>query len=351
MAYTTIKKPSDYFNTVLYVGNETDNHAITGVGFQPDFVWAKNRTVAESHNLFDSVRGATKLLIPNTTPAESTQATFLKSFDTDGFTLGTSNNINDSGANLVAWNWLANNTSGSSNTDGSITSTVSANTTSGFSIVSFTGTGSAGTVGHGLNSNLGMIIVKSRTSAGSNWTCWHKTLNQTDDYIFLNTTGAKGTISNVWNSTAPTSSVFGVPSGGYDNNLSGNNMIAYCFAEKQGFSKFGSYVGNGNADGTFVYTGFKPAWVMIKSSSSATTNWQIFDNKRTNNASNPTDDIIFANTSGAENLDSTANPIDFLSNGFKCRGTNVNSNSSGVSYIYMAFAAEPLVGDNPATAR
>ena len=337
-----INKSSDYFNTVLYVGNETDNHAITGVGFQPDFVWAKNRTVAESHNLFDSVRGATKLLIPNTTPAESTQATFLKSFDTDGFTLGTSNNINDSGANLVAWNFLASNTT-ASNTDGSITSTVSANTTSGFSIVSYTGNFSTATVGHGLGVAPTIVLVKPRNQAYQ-WLFQTTQIDGSYDFLYLDQTNAKGDLSV----SAPTSTVFNLSASDAYNG-SGDSLIAYCFAEKKGFSKFGSYTGNGSTDGTFVYTGFKPAMVIIKRTDSAES-WQISDNKR--NTYNVVDKGLFPNGSFAESS-SSSYYIDYLSNGFKLKNTATWFNASGGSYIYMAFAESPLVGTNniPATAR
>ena len=310
MSYTNgLDNPTLYFNTVLYTGNETDNHAITGVGFQPDFVWAKNRTVAESHNLFDSVRGATKLLIPNTTNAESTQATFLKSFDTDGFTLGTSNNINDSGANLVAWNFLASNTT-ASNTSGSITSTVSANTTSGFSIVSYTGTGSVSTIGHGLGITPSMMILKSRSNGTLNWLVYHKSIGNTGG-VYLDLTNTTDTTAGFWNNTSPTSSVFTIGTGGTPNN-SGDNYIAYCFAEKKGFSKFGSYTGNGNADGTFVYTGFKPAFLLIKRTDT-TGGWYIIDNKR--NTYNPLNLYLQPDSS---NGDSTFTFFDFYSNGILC---------------------------------
>ena len=349
MSYTNgLDNPTLYFNTVLYTGNETDNHAITGVGFQPDFVWAKNRTVAESHNLFDSVRGATKLLIPNTTNAESTQATFLKSFDTDGFTLGTSNNINDSGANLVAWNFLASNTT-ASNTDGSITSTVSANTTSGFSIVTYTGNNTAGaTVGHSLGTTPQLIIIKNRDSA-VNWQSYHEVLGN-QAYLRLNTTGAASTGASIWNNTSPTSSVFTLGSGFDAVNGSGNSHVAYCFAEKKGFSKFGKYTGNGSTDGTFVYTGFKPAFVIRKSSTYTGTDWRMDDNERPGYNTIPY--TLFPNTSGAE-FTSSGYYVDLLSNGFKCRGTSANQNTSGETYIYMAFASNPFVtsGGIPTTAR
>jgi hypothetical protein len=340
MAYTTIKKPSDYFNTKLYTGNGS-TQSITGIGFQPDWTWTKNRDDTYSHWLFDSVRGVNKGLRTDRTDAEIDNATRQVSFDSDGFTLGNSADVNVNGNNYASWNWLASNTT-ASNTDGSITSTVSANTTSGFSIVSYTGTGSNATVGHGLGVVPKMIIVKQRSGAGD-WTVYNSNIGNTN-FLRLNGTLASTPQSTYWNNTTPTSSVFSVGSAG-DVNTSSGTHIAYCFAEKKGFSKFGSYTGNGNADGTFVYTGFKPAFVILKITNS-TNNWHMYDNKR--DTYNVADAVLYPNTSGAEGTDTTA---DFLSNGFKLR-TSINfANGSGDSYIYMAFAEEPLVGDNPATAR
>ena len=352
MAYTTIKKPSDYFNTVLYTGNGATN-AITGVNFQPDLIWIKDRdTAGNSHIWTDSVRGNTKNIYSNLTNAEGTKTDRVTSFDTDGFTLGAdaSQGANDNGSSQVAWNWLANG-AGVANTDGSISSTVSVNTTSGFSIVKYVGTGSGSnsTVGHGLGVTPSIIIVKSLDSV-ADWVVWNKDLpSQTNNYLRLNTNQAIGTTTNYWNSSAPTNQVFGVSPDGYNNNKSGEDTIAYCFAEKQGYSKFGSYVGNGNADGTFVYTGFKPAFVMIKNTS-ATGVWRMWDNKR--DVDNPNTANFQANASNAEYND-PAVAIDFLSNGFKPRSTDSSYNGSGATYIYMAFAEAPLVGSNnvPCTAR
>jgi len=346
MAYTTINKPSEYFNTKLYTGNGS-TQSITGVGFQPDLVWLKHRnhTTAYSHQLYDSARGATNYLVPNTLAAEndggSAPTDTLTSFESDGFNLGASDSINGSGFNFVSWNWKANG-AGVSNTNGSITSTVSANTTSGFSIVSWVSTGVAGTIGHGLGVAPKMIIGKNRTSA-YHWQIGHSSIGWTNQFR-LNT-GASFA-SNQWNNTAPTSSVFSVEQ--YDINKEiGDNSIAYCFAEIKGFSKFGSYVGNGNADGTFIYTGFKPAFFIIKKTDT-TNNWLIFDNKR--DGFNPQNDDLQANSSNTEN---PSNRLDILSNGFKIRVTDSGVNASGGTYIYMCFAENPLVGTNgvPTTAR
>jgi hypothetical protein len=342
MAYTTIKKPSDYFNTKLYTGTGSSN-AVTGVGFQPDLVWIKNRSQADWHQAFNVVSGASNVLYPNETAAESNASTSFVSFDSDGFTVNTNDGTNGNGESLVAWNWLADNTSGSSNTDGSITSTVSANTTSGFSIVSYTGTLSTDTVGHGLGVAPAMIIIKARTFV-EDWTVYHQSVGNTVK-LNLNNNDATNASVNYWQNTTPTSSVFYI--GANDRvNKSGDNYIAYCFAEKKGFSKFGSYTGNGNADGTFIYTGFKPAFVMIKETNTAGTDWRMMDNKRS--TFNLVDDRLFPNLSSAE---SAGDGYDFLSNGFKIRSSGGDFNGSGDNYIYMAFAEEPLVGDNPATAR
>jgi hypothetical protein len=341
MAYTTIKKPSDYFNTKLYTGNAS-TLSVTGVGFQPDWVWIKNRSIVADHKEFDAVRGVTNALVTNSTSAEFSQSG-LDSFDSDGFTVGSHVGCNGNGNSLVAWNWLASNTT-ASNTDGSITSTVSANTTSGFSIVKYQPNGTdPSTIGHGLNAVPKMILTKVTDQAGDNWKVYHVGSGNTK-VLQLNTTDAEAT-SDAWNVTTPTSSVFTVGNDGATNG-NGRTIIAYCFAEKKGFSKFGSYTGNGNADGTFVYTGFKPAFIMIKSSSSAGTNWFMLDNKR--NTYNIVNNYLMAESSA---IDQSADMLDITSNGFKQRNTFNNLNGSGVSYIYMAFAEEPLVGDNPATAR
>jgi|DEB0MinimDraft_6_1074348.scaffolds.fasta_scaffold67282_1 hypothetical protein len=347
MAYTTIKKPSDYFNTVLYTGDDSSNRGITGVGFQPDLVWNKTRNQAFNHYLFDSVRGAGQLIFPNDSAAEQDKSAEFISFDSNGFTVtqnAGSIGINWSSANYANWCWLgANGTA--SNTDGSITSTVSANTTSGFSIVSYTGTGANGTVGHGLGSAPQVVIVKERSGADS-WYVGHASLGFTKN-LYLNLTNTPNTETAIFNDTAPTSSVFSLGNN-TGINESGSTYITYCFAEKKGFSKFGSYTGNGNADGSFIYLGFKPAFLIVKRTDTANF-WLIRDNKRdTFNVSNKT-----LNADGADTEASWGSTylIDYLSNGFKCRDATTPINASGGTYIYMAFAEEPLVGDNPATAR
>ena len=343
MAYTTINKPSEYFNTKLYTGTGA-TQAITGVGFQPDFLWIKSRGLARSHQINDAVRGAGKILAIDNSSVEFTDTDRITTLDSDGFTLGSNDNVNGSSDNLVSWNWLANG-AGVSNTDGDITSTVSANTTSGFSIVKWTGTGSNGTIGHGLGVAPKMVIVKSLANI-SYWMVYHASLGNAQE-IYLNSTSASQA-STTWNSTTPTSTVISLNGGaGNGVNYSGD-YIAYCFAEKKGFSKFSSYTGNGNADGTFIYTGFKPAWVLVKKTS-ATDNWILLDNKR-DTAPNPHKLALFPNLSDAEAGDYL---IDFLSNGFKIRSATGSLNTASASYIYMAFASEPLVGTNniPATAR
>ena len=353
MAYTTIDNPAEYFNTKLYTGTGS-SQSITGVGFDPDWVWIKCRSDATTDNvLFDRVRTAGQRLVSNDTGVEETQTGIMSAFVTDGVTLGTGNASNGSGRTYVMWNWLANNTTGSSNTSGSITSTVSANTTSGFSIVSYTGNGSSGaTVGHGIGSTVGMILLKGRSFV-DNWAVYHKSIGGTG-LLELNGTGGTNTISTRWNNTNAGATVFTLGNNSQVNN-SGSTYIAYCFSEIKSFSKFGSYTGNGSTDGTFVYTGFKPAMVIMKSSSN-TSNWAIWDNKRDD--TNVVGKLLLPNTSGAESdLRSSHYPLDFVSNGFKLRtdaltGTT-NINISAYTYIYMAFAENPFVSSEglPCTAR
>jgi len=346
MAYTTINKSTDYFNTKLYNGTGSAQ-SITGVGFQPDWLWQKSRSNSQDGRIFDAVRGGSKLIYPSLTNAESTDAQLITSFDSDGFTMGSSgSNVNDSGTTNVAWNWKANG-QGSSNTDGSINTTyTSANTTSGFSIVKYTGTGSNATVGHGLGVAPSLIITKSLV-ATQEWCVYHKSLGATK-YLFLNETSAEQTGSVYWQDTAPTSSVFSVGASGPTNSTSA--MIAYCFAEKTGYSKFGSYTGNGNADGSFIFCGFKPAFVMIKRTN-ASDNWNIFDSKRV--GYNWSNYRLFANSSSAEETAESAQRLDIVSNGFKLRDNETDVNGNGNPHIYIAFAEAPLVGSNnvPATAR
>jgi len=345
MAYTTIDKPTDYFETVTYAGGTTD---ISSLDFQPDWVWGKKRDGAENHGIFDSVRGATKTINSNTTSAETTRGGSLTSFDSNGWSMGGADGIiSASGNDYVAWAWRGSDSSAVSNTDGSITSTVSANTTAGFSIVSYTGTGANATVGHGLGVAPKMVIVKSRSGA-YDWLVYHDSIGN-GKAVKLNTTNAELTSSVYWNSTSPTSSVFSLGTSTAGNSSSAT-QIAYCFAEKKGFSKFGSYTGNGSTDGTFVYTGFKPAFVMIKRTDSAT-NWMMHDNRRS--TYNQVTTRLYANLSNAEDTGG-AYGLDFLSNGMKMR-TNLEAswNASGGSYIYMCFAENPFVTSTsiPCTAR
>ena len=343
MAYISFQ-PKDYFNTKLYTGTGSTN-AVTGVGFQPDWVWIKNRSTTPNHNLFDAIRGATYRIYSDNNSAQVQATDSLTSFDSDGFTLGNGSPCNGSGNGIVSWNWKANG-SGSSNTDGSITSTVSANTTAGFSIVKYTGNLTSGAnIGHGLGVKPAMIIIKNLDAAES-WLCYHTSLGATK-HIKLNATEAAGTATSRFNDTEPTTSLFTVGNDPQTNGNS-NDMIAYCFAEKKGFSKFGSYTGNGSNDGTFVYTGFKPAWVMIKRTNTAE-GWYIIDNKRT--GFNEANYALIAQDSSAE--ETGTNRINLLSNGFKATTSNTAVNGSSDNYIYMAFAEHPLVSSNdiPATAR
>jgi hypothetical protein len=346
MAYTTIDKSDDYFNTVLYTGNGS-TQSVTGVGFQPDLVWVKCRNDSFNHANWDIVRGTSNALQTSTTSAEQT-IEGVTSFDSDGFTLSTAASTNSNTKTFVAWNWLASGT-GVSNTDGSIASTVSANTTAGFSIVSYTGNITANaTVGHGLGDVPKFIIVKNRAAAAWDWTCYHASLGNTRR-IFLNSISAGDTTSAGWNNTTPSSLVVTLGAGRETNN--DNTLIMYCFAEKKGFSKFGSYTGNGSTDGTFVYTGFKPAFVMIKSNTNDS-EWAMFDNKR--NSFNETINVLRANSSAAEIIKpSTDNTIDILSNGFKIRDTGGWVGTSGRGFIYTCFAENPLVTSTgiPTTAR
>jgi hypothetical protein len=334
------ENPEDYFNTVTYTGTGSAR-SITGVGFQPDWVWIKDRSTNYAHQLTDSVRGATKTLFSNLTNVENTDAQKLTSFDTDGFSYGTNVGGNTSSNSYVAWNWLAGGT-GVSNTDGSITSTVSANTEAGFSVVTYTGTGANATVGHGLDSAPDMYIVRNRNDV-SNWITYHKDSKSSgfdaeDCFVSLNEPNGV-TDSTVWNNTAPTSSVFSL---GTSNQINGSSddMIAYCFHGVEGFSKFGSYEGNGAADGTFVYTGFRPAWLMVKGID-ASQNWHMVDNTR--DTDNVVEKYLIANLSQAE---ATADIVDFLSNGFKLRNSAGSINTSGQTYIYMAFAEQPFKYSN-----
>jgi hypothetical protein len=329
--------PSEHFNTVLYTGNLSSGHAITGVGFAPDFVWAKGRSFLDYHSLFDSVRGANKHLSTNTTSAEADDFVVWETLDSDGFTVGSNSMLNKSGATFVAWNWKAGGT-GVSNTNGSITSTVSANADAGFSIVSYTGTGSNATIGHGLSKAPEMLIIKNRDQT-DDWIVYHEGIGNTS-MLRLNTSGAKNTYVTWWNNTSPTSTVFTV-STEHRNNASSEDYIAYCFHSVDGYSKVGSYTSNGSTDGTFVYTGFRPAYVMIKSTNGY--GWFLMDSKRS--PFNLTNDFLRPNASDAE-YEALNSVWDGVSNGFKIRGTGADVGASGGTYIYLAFAEHPFKHTN-----
>jgi len=355
MAYTTINKGSSYFNTKLYAGTSATN-SVTGVGFQPDWVWIKDRDRVTYHFLFDVVRGVTKWMPTNAANPEATFVNTLQSFNSDGFTLGSDGDVNGSPYNFVSWNWLGANTT-TSNTSGSITSTVSANTTSGFSIVSWTGTGSNSdqTLGTGLSTALDFIIAKPRDSGGGTdqWLVYvNGVTDAQNNCLLLNSTAAltTGAASGTPNrgSTAGQLKLYAGTSTNQNLNASGLKYIAYCFHSVKGFSKFGKYTGNGSTDGPFVYTGFKPAWLMVKRTDSGAESWYMTDNKRgTYNLITP---YLTANESNAEG---TANMQDYLSNGFKIRGSGSYENASGGTYVYMAFADSPFVSSKgiPTTAR
>jgi len=324
----TIKKGGAHFNTVLYTGTGSAQ-SISGVGFQPDLVWSKGRSIATNHHLFDAIRGVYKELNSNGTNAEGTDVQLLTAFNSDGFSLGTNSGVNNNGTTFVSWNWKANG-AGSSNTAGTITSTVSANATAGFSIVTYTGTLANATVGHGLGVAPSMIICKQR-SAANDWIVFHSALGNTGR-LKLNTDDANSTSSTFWNSTSPTSTVFSLGTSNLGNNT--GTYAAYCFSEVAGYSKFGSYVGNGSTDGPFVFCNFRPAWIMIKDSTGSGNSWYISDSKR--NTYNVVNGRLMANLSNDEST--SVSICDFTSNGFKIRTSDSGWNTSSSTYVFAAFA-------------
>ena len=336
MAYTTIDDPTIHFTTNLRSGLYGGSDTAFDIGFQPDWIWNKKRSGTGVHSLFDSVRGfgsSGKVLYSNTNGAEATNA-LIKSVSSTGFTVTASS---DDTGTMVDWCWKAGG-SASSNSDGDITSSVSVNTTAGFSIVSYTGNGSATqTIGHGLGAVPKVMIFKRRNSS-SDWIVYHNKTGATK-YLSLNLTGAASAYEPYFANTEPTSSVFTVDTAG-DINGSSDTFIAYLFSEIKGYSKFGSYTGNQNTDGPFVYTGFRPAWVMVKRTDS-TSDWLICDSKRP--GFNPIDDKLFPNTSQAED---PYESFDFVSNGFKITSAGTGHNASGANMIYMAFAESPFVNSN-----
>ena len=333
----TIANGGKYMAATLYTGTNGVAGSVTGVNFQPDFVWGKRRGTG-SHGLFDSVRGVQKWLASDLTNAESTSSAFLTSFNSDGFSYGTSSLLSE--GNIVAWQWKASNAAAVTNTSGTISSQVSANPSAGFSVVTYTGTGANATVGHGLGIAPKMLIVKHRSGGGlstQDWDVYHSNLTSAAYRLFLNTTAAQASAPQAWNSTAPTSTVFSIGTG-TDVNGSGAAYVAYCFSEIAGYSKFGSYTGNGSADGTFVYTGFRPRFIMIKCTSASGTDWFIEDTSR--NPYNVSGKTLQANTLAAES--NNAPTMDILSNGFKLRSTYSSYNTNGGTYIYAAFCESPF---------
>tara|TARA_R110002073_G_scaffold28979_2_gene91523 strand:- start:453 stop:1490 length:1038 start_codon:yes stop_codon:yes gene_type:complete len=345
MAYTTINKSTDHFDIRTYAASGAGS--ISDVSFQPDFLWFKNRTVVGDHGLMDAVRGVNGIIHSNDANAEVTSngTTNVTAFTSNGFTYGASSLIDTGSGTPCTWLWKANGT-GSTNTNGSQNSTVSANTAAGFSIVKYTGTGANVTIGHGLGVAPKMIHIKGLGNA-NNWLTGGTNISSNwASSLHLNTTAGIDTY-NYWQNYAPNTNVFYMTSDGAINQ-SGIDYIAYCFSDVQGYSKCGSYIGNANADGTFIYTGFSPAYVMLKRTDTAGERWNIKDNKR--DGYNQTDPVLTADSTGAEYNDAQ---MDLLSNGFKIRTSAISTNASGGTYIYMAIAAAPLVGSNnvPANAR
>tara|TARA_R100000388_G_scaffold39748_1_gene30686 strand:- start:637 stop:1686 length:1050 start_codon:yes stop_codon:yes gene_type:complete len=330
--YTTIDDPSAYFHSQLYTGTGS-SHSVTNDAnagnFKPDWVWIKERSSSGGHKIYDSTRGVQEAIQTQSSAAETTTAQGLTAFNTDGFTVGSDGGHNQNSATYVAYQWVAGGGTTASNTDGSITSTVQANTTAGFSIVKFTGTGSTATVGHGLGAIPVMIIQKNLDSS-ANWSVKHHKTTNNYDFLNLNSSSAATANDSIWTQTDPTTSVFSIGTATAINQ-SGQDQICYCFAEKQGYSKFGKYVGNGDSNGPFIYTGFKPAFVIVKAAG-GTTDWRM----------NGPDGVFLSANSSAAVYDSAPGPIDRVSNGFKIRGGD-DLRASGGTFIYMAWAKNPFV--------
>ena len=334
MAWITFQ-PKDNFNCTTYTGTGAAN-TITGVGFQPDFIWQKARSQSQSHRAFDSVRGGTSLLYPDITNGEDTSDQFITSFNADGFTMGTAGgNANDNGTTYVSWNWKAGTTSGLSG--GTITpSSYSINATTGVGIYKYTGTGSNATIAHVLGVAPKLVIVK-RIDSSSQWSVYHYEVGE-PKHLALDEKIAEVTSSNYWNDTAPTSTVFSIGQG-TDVNASGGTYIAYVYAEKRGFSRIGKYIGNNDSDGAFVFTGFKPGFLITKSISSGDTQWMMRDKKRGFNGAIKT---LYADSSEQE---TSADSVELLSNGFVFRD-NSSAQNAAAGYAFWAFAEEPLVASN-----
>ncbi len=349
MTAPTIENGSKYFTTTLYEGNGTaigsGGKTISGLEFKPDLAWIKNRDATDSHSLYDSSRGVTKQIEPDDTSAQTTESEGLTSFTSDGFTLGSLDQVNTNNESFVSWNWKANGGTTASNSDGSITSTVEVNSTSKFSIVQWTGTGSNATIGHGLGKTPDLIIFRSLTNTSGTgwWVVWTKDLGGANKVLYLNTDNAVDTSTTMLNNTLPTSSVFSV--GANYNTNDGGAMVAYCWAEVEGFSSFGKYSGNSSADGTFIQTNHSPSFIMIKETTN-TNNWYLWDSQRS--PINPMSNRLVPDGNYAEVSDRV---IDVLANGFKFRENDHAHNGAGRTYIYCSFASNPFFATVPATAR
>ena len=333
----TIPDGSAQFDAVKYDGNSGDGLSTTQdvtTSFAPDLVWIKDRSGTNSHHLFDAIRGAGKRIFSNSTAAETDVVSTLSAFNSDGFTVNGNNAVNDVGSSYISWNWNAG-SSTVSNTDGSITSSVRANPTAGFSIVSWSGTGSNATIGHGLNAAPELLLVKNRSAVAS-WAVWHTSLSSSQ-FLALNTLNQKQSSSAYWNNTVPTNSVFSV---GTDSSANGssNDMIAYCMTSVSGYSKIGSFEGNGNANGPFVYLGFRPAFLLVRLIEGANSSWKLYDNAR--DPDNPIVNQLYANSNNAEPSDDIR--CDFLSNGFKVRTAGSEDNYNNNTLIYYAVAENPF---------
>ena len=335
MAYSTIDDPTLYFNTVLYTGTGSEQ-TVSGVNFSPGLTWLKSRSNGQPNVLSDSVRGGNKQLYTADTQAETTYSQYLKSFNSDGFVLGTDSGINQSSQTFVSWNWKAGG-SASNNTDGNKTISLSVNTTAGFSVGTYAGTGQDSTIGHGLGAVPDWLMIKNRSSGSRKWQLWHNGLTGTNKYLAIDRSGAELTDSASWDNTAHSNTVWNTYGSG-EANQNGENFVCYAWTSIQGFSKFGSYTGNGNANGPFIYTGFKPAWIMTKQINGGSS-WIVHDNKR-----DPINAVTeYFTVEEPDAAGTLANSFDLCSNGFKVRTSNGDRNSSGDSFAYWAFAESPLV--------
>jgi hypothetical protein len=339
----TIKKPNQHFDATLWTGNGASTNVIVNQAqFKPDLVWVKSRSDAYSHRLTDAVRGANKQLYSDLTNAETSDSNAITAFNSNGFQIGNQDQVNQNTKTYVGWQWKAGEGTTTVNTSGTISSNVSVNATAGFSIVTYTGNGSSsGTFGHGLGVAPAMFIIKSRSQTGENWVTWHKSFSNTaQGNMSLNTTSAVSNSASVWGNTAPTSTLITVGNSAVNNNTS--TYVAYCWSEIAGFSKFGSYTGNGSSDGPFIFTGFRPKFVLVKASSSVEA-WYINDSAR--DTYNPDLRILAPNLADAE-FNNGSTWMDLTSNGFKIRYNTAPFNTNAATYIYMAFAENPFKNAN-----